>query len=124
MQGEDTVKQEKHILLFSFMGMGSLMGAMANPLLMKRLTAVARGRVQGVGYRYHVSDCARKTGIMGFVRNLPDGSVQIVAEGSDDALDEFMRRIRADGDPIICVEEIDIESSDSTGEFPGFGIRR
>jgi acylphosphatase len=44
----------------------------------------------GVGYRYFVTGCAQETGVFGFVKNMPDGSVSIVAEGSSDALDTFV----------------------------------
>jgi len=58
---------------------------------MMRITAVARGRVQGVGYRYFVTDCAREAGVCGFVKNKPDGSVLMVAEGREEALDVFLK---------------------------------
>jgi acylphosphatase len=90
---------------------------------MIRITACAKGRVQGVGYRYLVTDCARETGVFGFVKNRSDGSVMIVAEGSDDALDEFVRRVQAQGDPLIRVDTMDVTKSEPTGEFSGFGIR-
>ena len=41
--------------------------------LMIRITAVARGEVQGVGYRYFVTGCARAAGVTGYVKNKPDG---------------------------------------------------
>ncbi|VAW26210.1 Acylphosphate phosphohydrolase, putative [hydrothermal vent metagenome] len=47
------------------------------------------GRVQGVGYRYYAQKKADETGISGFVRNRPDGSVYIEAEGSQEALEAF-----------------------------------
>ena len=58
---------------------------------MKRITAVARGRVQGVGYRYFVTGCARVAGVCGFVKNNPDGSVLIVGEGEQEALRVFLK---------------------------------
>ncbi len=90
---------------------------------MKRITARARGRVQGVGYRYFVADRAAESGVSGFVRNMPDGSVMIVAEGKDDVLDEFVRVVKAEGDRVIRVDTLEVTRSDGTGEFPGFGIR-
>jgi acylphosphatase len=92
-------------------------------ITMIRITACAKGRVQGVGYRYHVTDCARETGVSGFVRNAADGSVLIVAEGRDDAVSEFVRMVKAHGDPIIRVDTMEVIKSDPTGEFSGFGIR-
>ncbi len=99
-------------------------GDICHPITMMRMTAIARGRVQGVGYRYFVTDCAQKTGITGFVRNLPDGSVMIVAEGGDEILENFIHMARAEGDPLIRVEELEVTTSKPTGEFHGFGIRR
>ena len=46
-----------------------------------RLEAIVKGRVQGVGFRYHVTQHAREKDITGYVRNLWDGSVEVVAEG-------------------------------------------
>ena len=56
---------------------------------------VARGRVQGVGYRYFVLRQADLIGVSGFARNLPDGSVEVVAEGGEDALGRFEAAVRA-----------------------------
>ncbi|MDD1720237.1 MAG: acylphosphatase [Methanoregulaceae archaeon] len=90
---------------------------------MLRITAIARGRVQGVGYRYFVTDCARESGVSGFVRNMPDGSVTIVAEGSDEAVAGFLRMVKADGDPIIRVDTLQVTECEPDGEFREFGIR-
>jgi acylphosphatase len=57
---------------------------------MKRITAVAHGGVQGVGYRYFVTGCELVAGVCGFVKNKPDGSVLIVAEGEREALRVFL----------------------------------
>ena len=53
-----------------------------------------QGAVQGVGFRSAVATHATRCGIVGTVRNRPDGSVDIVAQGSLDALDSFLREIR------------------------------
>jgi len=64
--------------------------------LMKRVNVNVKGRVQGVGYRYFVTDCAQQTGVTGYVRNMGDGSVQVIAEGSEEALLYFIRYINAE----------------------------
>ena len=87
---------------------------------MERITAVARGRVQGVGYRNYVAACAHATGIYGHVRNLPDGTVEIVAESSPAALDDFIRLAHARNNPVIRVEGIAVKRSPATAEFHGF----
>ena len=89
---------------------------------MERIHAVAKGRVQGVGYRYFVLECARTTGVHGYVKNLPDGTVEIVAESSPTALDDFLRLARAKNDPIIRVGEIVVKKVPATGEFQGFRV--
>jgi acylphosphatase len=56
----------------------------------RRLHAVARGRVQGVGYRGTTLDEARRLGLAGWVRNRHDGSVEVLAEGSEAKLRLFL----------------------------------
>jgi acylphosphatase len=56
----------------------------------KRLHAIARGRVQGVGYRATVQYEARKLGLSGWVRNRVDGTVEVEAEGPAAALETFL----------------------------------
>ena len=56
--------------------------------------AVVSGRVQGVGFRYFAERAARKAGVCGWVRNLPDGRVETVVEGSDDAVERYLTEIR------------------------------
>lgn len=61
---------------------------------MKVLHCVVRGRVQGVGFRYFVMDEAKRIGVNGWVRNLPDGDVELEAKGTDVELQEFLSRVR------------------------------
>lgn len=89
---------------------------------MERITAIVKGRVQGVGYRSFVADCAHATGVHGSVKNLPDGRVEIVAESSPAALDNFLRLVHAKGDLMIRVEEIAVRKGLATGEFRGFRV--
>ena len=62
--------------------------------LAKRLHV--EGRVQGVGYRVQVRGIAESLGVRGWVRNLPDGSVEVVAEGTAEQLERFVTRIETD----------------------------
>ena len=89
---------------------------------MERITAVAKGLVQGVGYRFFVTECAHATGVHGYVKNLPDGTVEMVAESSSASLDDFIRLVYAKNDPVIRVEEIAVKKDPATGEFHGFFI--
>lgn len=51
-------------------------------------------------------------------------AVMIVAEGGDEILENFICMVRAEGDPLIRVEELEVTMSKPTGEFRGFGLRR
>ena len=87
-----------------------------------RLRVYFSGRVQGVGFRYTAQSLARGFEVAGFVRNLPDGRVELVAEGDRDELDKFLASIRLEMDTYIT--NITTES-ESPGEYPsiGFSIR-
>jgi acylphosphatase len=87
-----------------------------------RLEATVRGRVQGVGYRYHVLGLARNLRLGGWVANAPDGSVEVVAEGAADAIDRLEDALR-DGPPGAAVERVDAVRMPGAGTFEGFSIR-
>lgn len=59
----------------------------------RRLTAFVRGHVQGVGFRWFVRSQALALGLTGYARNLPDGRVEVLAQGSGDACQELLRRL-------------------------------
>jgi len=61
---------------------------------MKATRFLVSGIVQGVGYRYFAARAARSLGIRGFVRNLPDGKVEVVAAGTEEALLELHEVLR------------------------------
>ncbi len=86
---------------------------------MKRITLTVSGNVQKVGYRAKVVDTARELGLTGFVENLDDGRVKIVAEGDAEALELFRKRIDIKN-TLINVSEIVPEYSEATGEFMDF----
>jgi len=89
---------------------------------MERITAIARGRVQGVGYRHFVETCAHATGVHGYVKNLQDGSVEMVAESSPASLADFVRLAHARDDEVIQVEHIAVTPGQATGEYHGFRV--
>ncbi|NLD56900.1 MAG: acylphosphatase [Methanomicrobiales archaeon] len=89
---------------------------------MERITARAKGRVQGVGYRAYIGECARATGVHGYVKNLPDGSVEFVGESSPASLESFLKLAYAKNDPFIRVDEVDVKHGPATGEFTGFRV--
>jgi acylphosphatase len=80
------------------------------------------GRVQGVGFRYTTADLAHGFEVTGFVRNLPDGRVELVAEGTPGQVDAFISAIRDEMGGYI--EHIESADSPASGEFRGFGIAR
>ena len=55
---------------------------------------VIAGRVQGVGFRWFTYDAAAREGLHGWVRNLPDGRVQLLVEGADEAVEAFLQDVR------------------------------
>jgi acylphosphatase len=80
------------------------------------------GRVQGVGFRFFTEAAAAREGLHGFVRNLPDGRVEIAAEGDAEALERFERHVRH-GPPGAHVERLDVEDRVPDGRHSGFSIR-
>lgn len=87
----------------------------------RRRTVLYTGQVQGVGFRFTACDAARPFDVSGFVRNLSDGRVELVAEGEPPELDAFLTAVsNAMGGLILDTE---ITDADARGEFEGFDIR-
>jgi acylphosphatase len=82
---------------------------------------VIAGRVQGVGYRMYAREEADRLELTGWVRNCPDGTVEIEAEGEEEALEEFLRWCRR-GPSHAYVTRISETYSDPTDEFDSFRI--
>lgn len=89
---------------------------------MKTVRMIARGKVQGVNYRTFISKAAGRLGITGSVRNLENGCVEIVASGTEDALEQF-EKAAAGGPPLSTVEEVGVEEILFT-PFNSFSILR
>jgi acylphosphatase len=87
-----------------------------------RLRMVVSGRVQGVFFRAAASAQARSLGIVGYARNLDDGTVEIVAEGNREALGALGRWARQ-GPPSARVEGVESEWFDGRSEFIEFKVR-
>ena len=87
-----------------------------------RLEATARGRVQGVGFRYFVLRRGMELGLTGWVANESDGSVRCVAEGPRADLEALLETIRL-GPAGALVEEVRATWGDATGTLRDFGIR-
>ena len=89
----------------------------------KRLHVYYSGRVQGVGFRYTAKTVAMGFEVTGIVRNLPDGRVELVAEGLKDELEGFQQAIRESGLGSLIAKE-DAVYEEAKNEFRGFEITR
>lgn len=85
----------------------------------KRLHAIVHGSVQGVSFRYYTTQKARDLGITGWVRNNPDGTVEVIAEGSDDMLNALLDFLHV-GSPAANVSRVAHEYLAASGEFYTF----
>ena len=88
---------------------------------MERLHAVIHGDVQGVGFRYFVTRHAQARGLNGWVRNRPDGGVELVAEGERSDLDELLRVARQ-GPRHARVDAVDAGWSEAKGGLEPFNL--
>jgi len=86
-----------------------------------RLHVLYAGRVQGVGFRYTVKSLAPGFEVTGIIRNLPDGRVELVAEGQKEELEAFQQAVRDSGLGRLIARE-DISWADASNEFRGFAI--
>ena len=89
---------------------------------LSRLEAAVSGSVQGVGFRYFASDAARKLGLTGWVRNLPDGSVQVVAEGPHEKVEMLVEELRH-GPKAGRVDRVHSSWQTYRGEFDRFEVK-
>lgn len=86
-----------------------------------RRTCYFSGRVQGVGFRYTVHNLAMPHNIRGYVRNLPDGRVELVMEGPDQDMNYLLDAIRQKMNHFI--RRVDMQDEPPTNAFSGFAIK-
>lgn len=86
-----------------------------------RCEVTFRGRVQGVGFRFTTIAIARRYPIFGWVRNEPDGSVRVIAEGERSDLEAFLDSVRHEMSGNIADD--DVRWSQPSGDFDHFAIR-
>ncbi|MBU4502234.1 MAG: acylphosphatase [Nanoarchaeota archaeon] len=89
---------------------------------MKRIHVFIAGMVQGVFFRAHTRDKANELNLKGWVKNLSDGRVEVVAEGEDSAIKELIKFLKS-GPFGANVDHLDIEEEKYIGEFEFFEIK-
>lgn len=88
-----------------------------------RARAIFRGRVQGVFFRANTERKARELGLVGWVRNLADGTVEAVFEGNKEGVSEAIEWCR-ENQPYAKVSSVDVAWDDPTGQHTSFEVRR
>jgi acylphosphatase len=86
-----------------------------------RVRVFIDGRVQGVAYRFFAEKCAARLGVTGWVRNLADGRVEVLAEAASVQIETFLERLR-EGPSLARIDGFEVRREPSTGEFPDFRI--
>ena len=89
---------------------------------MKRAHVFYSGRVQGIGFRYTAQNIAENLGVYGWVKNLEDGRVEIVAEGEEKNLKEFLDKILK-GPLGRYIKDMELSWETPTSEFNDFDVR-
>ena len=89
-------------------------------VMKKQVHVYYSGRVQGVGFRFTAESIANDLGVTGWVKNLSDGRVELVAEAKEDVLKELLEKISAFFSRYI--RDADVQWLEATGEFKDFGI--
>ncbi len=83
---------------------------------------IVQGVVQGVGYRFFTVQKAREYGITGYVQNLPDGSVLVVAEGEKGILQDFVKELKI-GPSSARVTKVDVKFSEADKGYKNFSVK-
>jgi acylphosphatase len=90
-------------------------------IMKARAHVFVSGRVQGVFFRDHTRRWASSLGLTGWVRNIPDGRVEVLAEGEKDSIEGLVSRLRL-GPPLARVEDVAVAWEEYSGEFPDFRV--
>ena len=105
----------------SFAIVGYMPDSMTDSTCYHRCLCHFSGRVQGVGFRYTAQNIAMRHNVTGYVRNLPDGRVEMVVEGPDEETDQVVGDLQQ---KMSCyIRRIDKVLHPATGEFDRFFIR-
>jgi len=87
-----------------------------------KATIIVQGMVQGVGYRFFAVDQAKQYKIRGYAKNLPNGDVEVVAEGDEGLIKDYIEQLKV-GPVSAHVTAVDVEWSDTEFGFNNFDIR-
>jgi acylphosphatase len=90
---------------------------------MRRVRAIVTGRVQGVSFRASTASEARRLGVVGWVKNRPDGSVELEAQGDDDRVGDLLAWCRH-GPPAALVTKVAVDELSPTAGEAAFTVTR
>lgn len=86
-----------------------------------QLKATVHGKVQGVGFRWWTAGTAKPLGLVGYAKNLDDGSVEVLAQGSEEACQALYQALTS-GDTAGRVDAVEHTFSEPVGSYKNFGI--
>jgi len=89
---------------------------------MKRIHLIIHGKVHGVFYRDNTQKKGKELGLKGFVKNLEDGTVEVIAEGSEDKLNELIEFCK-NNPGHSNVDKVDVKEEKTTNEFSDFEVK-
>ncbi len=87
----------------------------------KQIHVMLDGRVQGVGYRFYAQKIAASIGLVGEIKNLPDGRVEVIAEGDESMLKSFITKLRQ-GPVSADVRSVDVDWHEATNSYKEFFV--
>ena len=88
----------------------------------KRANIVVEGLVQGVSFRAYTRRKAQSIGVVGYVRNLPDGNVEVDIEGTELQIYQLIKWLRKEGSPASVVSDIKVEWINELKNYKNFRI--
>ena len=91
---------------------------------MKRLEITVHGKVQKVWFRKYTQEKAKELGLFGYVMNQTNGTVFLIAEGDENKLNQLTHWLKTEGSPMSDVKDVTFKTTDFTGDFSDFVIRR
>jgi acylphosphatase len=92
------------------------------PSVKKRVHVFYSGRVQGVGFRMTAEEAARELGVVGWVKNLRDGRVEVIAEADEATLERFLSTVRS-GSMKNFIRDVELSWGNASDTFDEFEVR-